>query len=50
MRSGIIRQAMNFDLYNNFNTITYKMFGKNGRVAERDYFLNYNMALNQAKL
>lgn len=47
-RSGTLRQALhvNFDDY--FDSVAVKVFGLNGRVPDRDYFLNFNMLIEKS--
>lgn len=41
-RSGTIRSAINIDLEDKFDSIALKVFGLNGRISDRDFFISIN--------
>jgi glycosylphosphatidylinositol transamidase len=41
-RSGTIRSAININLDDRFDSIALKVFGLNGKVSDRDYFISVN--------
>jgi hypothetical protein len=45
LRCGTFRQAVNLDLKTDPNSVVYKIFGLNGRVPDRDYYLLFNEVL-----